>query len=236
VRDYILSLTLLVGYAHADPGCPPVSFTSARSATLQPTPSTHRVLLKESDGSYTAFELSNTSPYSIARKVPHFEKQLSACAPTANGLPSLGSITLAHIPSGGYIFAIQQNIAVFDAQLNLVSEAPANLFPFLFADVNGDGKLDSIAITYQIEMHPLLAVALGDGGANFQAPTLYPIPGGIGVLAIAVADINGDGKPDIVVSTGVSHPMQGGVVTNGPGVLLQSATTRGTFGALQDLP
>ena len=53
---------------------------------------------------------------------------------------------------------------------------------------------------------------------------------------IAVADINGDGKPDIIVSSGVSHPVQAGVVTNGPGVLLQSATTPGTFGALQDLP
>jgi hypothetical protein len=51
-----------------------------------------------------------------------------------------------------------------------------------------------------------------------------------------VSDINGDDKLDIVVSNGVTYPMQGGVSTTHPGVLLQSATTPGTFGVLQDLP
>jgi hypothetical protein len=39
-----------------------------------------------------------------------------------------------------------------------------------------------------------------------------------------------------VTSNGVSNPTVNGVVTTNPGVLLQSATTPGTFGALQDLP
>jgi hypothetical protein len=66
---------------------------------------------------------------------------------------------------------------------------------------------------------------------KFLPATLYPAAG---AEQVAVADINGDGKPDIVTSTGVSHPIQGGVVTNNPGVLLQ--TTPGAFGQLQDLP
>jgi hypothetical protein len=38
------------------------------------------------------------------------------------------------------------------------------------------------------------------------------------------------------VSNGVTFPTQDGVITTHPGVLLQSATTPGAFGALQDLP
>ncbi len=53
---------------------------------------------------------------------------------------------------------------------------------------------------------------------------------------IAIADVNGDGLPDILIATGVSQTVESGVITNQPGVLLQSATSRGTFGALQDIP
>jgi hypothetical protein len=100
----------------------------------------------------------------------------------------------------------------------------------LMSDLQGTGKLDII-----ISGQNTVTVVLHDpnNAGQFLPATVYPAKGANG---IAVADINGDGKPDIVVSNGVTFPMMGGVVTTHPGVLLQSATTPGTFGALQDLP
>jgi hypothetical protein len=100
----------------------------------------------------------------------------------------------------------------------------------LLNDLQGTGKLD-IVIGGQQTVTVLLHDPANPGKV---------LPASIYTAAwaneIAVADINGDGKPDIVVSNGVTHPMQGGIVTTNPGVLLQSATTPGTFGTLQDLP
>jgi len=100
----------------------------------------------------------------------------------------------------------------------------------MIADLEGDGHLD-IIIGGQQTVTVLLHDPANPGA--FLAATIYPAPG---ANEIAIADINGDGKLDIVVSNGVTNPTQNGVVTTHPGVLLQSATTPGTFGALQDLP
>jgi hypothetical protein len=100
----------------------------------------------------------------------------------------------------------------------------------LMKDLQGSGKLD-IVIGGLNNVTVLLHDPANPG--KFLAAAIYPAPG---ANEIAVADVNGDGKLDIVVSNGVTHAMQGGVSTTEPGVLLQSATTPGTFSALQDLP
>ena len=99
-------------------------------------------------------------------------------------------------------------------------------------DVDGDGRPD-IVIGGQQTVTVLLQNHAPAARGTFMAATVYPAPG---AYEIAVADINGDGKPDIVVSNGVTNPIVSGVVTTHPGVLLQSATSPGTFGMLQDLP
>jgi hypothetical protein len=97
-------------------------------------------------------------------------------------------------------------------------------------DLEGTGKLD-IVIGARQSVTVLLHDPANPG--KFLPASIYPAAG---ANEIAVSDINGDGKLDIVVSNGVTYPMQGGVSTTHPGVLLQSATTPGTFGVLQDLP
>jgi hypothetical protein len=97
-------------------------------------------------------------------------------------------------------------------------------------DLQGTGKLDIVVGGRQY-----VTVLLHDPAnpGKFLPASIYAAPG---ANEIAVADINGDGRPDIIVSNGVTFPMQGGVATTHPGVLLQSATTPGSFQPLQDLP
>jgi hypothetical protein len=71
------------------------------------------------------------------------------------------------------------------------------------ADVNGDGKQDLVFVgtceNSDCDTSGTVAVMLGNGDGTFQSAVLYPT-GGIGATAVAVADVNGDGIPDLVVA------------------------------------
>jgi hypothetical protein len=69
-------------------------------------------------------------------------------------------------------------------------------------DLNGDGKLDLVvAEIYQNanRQNGGVSVLLGNGDGTFRAPVSYS-SGGQGAVSVAIADVNGDGKPDIVVA------------------------------------
>ena len=109
--------------------------------------------------------------------------------------------------------------------------APGSLAQsIVVTDVNGDGHPD-IVIGGTSAVTVLLQNASGLG--TFMAAANYTV---MNANQLAIADVNGDGHPDIIVATGLSHSVVNGVVTNNPGVLLQNASSPGTFGALEDLP
>jgi subtilisin family serine protease len=141
----------------------------------------------------------------------------SSADPVWGGIKSATAVALGDVNGNGCIDAV-----ILD------SEAVATLFPgrcdgtfdtghtrFFGAgilaaaaelvDVNGDGKLDLVSSAFQVittglhNPHTLgncISVLLGDGAGNFSPPTLYR--GEYGMYSIAVADLNGDGFPEIV--------------------------------------
>jgi Bacterial Ig-like domain (group 3)/FG-GAP-like repeat len=67
------------------------------------------------------------------------------------------------------------------------------------ADVNGDGKPDLVLTNGGGATEGSVGVLLGNGDGTFQPVVLYD-SGGIGAKSLAVADLDGDGKLDVIVA------------------------------------
>jgi hypothetical protein len=79
-----------------------------------------------------------------------------------------------------------------------VTLARGAILAFVVADVNGDGLNDIVAsnVTDPATQKPALATFLNNGDGTFGTPSYVDTPGSI---LFTVDDVNGDGKPDIVM-------------------------------------
>lgn len=102
---------------------------------------------------------------------------------TANGDSSSLSVLLGDGAGG---FATARNF-------------PTGAFPtsLALADVDGDGHLD--AVTANTDTHDL-SLLLGDGKGGFSAPVTLPLGPDAEPFGVAIADVTGDGVPDIVTA------------------------------------
>ncbi len=108
------------------------------------------------------------------------------------------------------------------------------------ADVNGDGKLDLVVENFcdNIDECDLIArgnvgVLLGNGDGTFQTTVVYELSGTFAVAGVEVADVNGDGKLDLLVADGGGGTVPGEVAVllgNGDGTF-QTAVGYGTGGS-----
>jgi hypothetical protein len=94
------------------------------------------------------------------------------------------------------------------------------------ADVNGDGKPDLIVTNHCLSgescLNGTVGVLLGNGDGTFQAVVTYD-SGGYGPTSVVVGDVNGDGKPDLLLA----NQLCGSTSTGCVGILLGNGN--GTF-------
>jgi len=93
-------------------------------------------------------------------------------------------------------------------------------------DLNGDGKADIVVVNcgnaannHCIGTSGNAGILFGNGDGTFQPVVTLPLGGGgYGAIAVSIADINGDGKQDIIVAGDCSSGGCGGVLLgNGDG-------------------
>jgi Bacterial Ig-like domain (group 3)/FG-GAP-like repeat len=94
--------------------------------------------------------------------------------------------------------------------------------PVTIADMNNDGHLDIVVYTTDSNSSPLLDILLGNGDGTFQTATSSQLPQNV-VTGLAVADMNGDKKPDVVLTAccGLANTMV--ALGNGDGTIIGAA-------------
>jgi hypothetical protein len=114
----------------------------------------------------------------------------------------------------------------FHSPLTFFKGSATGALPMAVADLNGDGKPDLVLVAADSNHSETVGVLLGNGDGTFQSETTYATA--YSAVSIAVADLNGDSKPDVLVANASSDSVNV-LLGNGDGTF-QNQITFSTLG------
>ena len=97
------------------------------------------------------------------------------------------------------------------------------------ADVNGDGKVDVIVANFNDNTVSLLLNTTAPGATTPSFSAQQTFATGTGPYSIAAADVNGDGKPDVIVANYLDNTVSVLLNTTTTGAATASLATQQTF-------
>src|SRR5439155_655311 len=90
-------------------------------------------------------------------------------------------------------------------------------FSVALADLNGDGRPDIVAANQSSNNVSVLLNATAPGAATPSSSATLDLAVGAGPFSVALADLNGDGRPDIVTANQSSNVVSVLLNTTAPG-------------------
>ncbi len=179
------------------------------------------ILLGNGDGTFQSQIEYPAGGYPYALSVADFDGDGHPDIAIANYGPTGGS-------SGGVSILSNNGNATFSAPVNY--GAGGEYYSLAVDDVNGDGKLDLLVAS--INPNQIGLVFLGNGDGTFATNPLS-IPIGQNAYSIAIADLNGDGAPDLVVPNQISGTDNVTILLQSIAPILQVAPSSLFFSATQ---
>jgi FG-GAP-like repeat len=146
----------------------------------------------------------------------------------ANSCPSIDTC-----PTGGIVGVLLNNGDGTFQTAETYGSGNYKAISVVLADLNGDGKPDILVSNIsEFGANGTLGVLLNNGDGTFQTAVSYGSGGYGGPISVAVADVNGDGKPDLVAANECVSESGCGEATStgGMGVLINTSSCDGQYG------